>query len=480
MQRQKQLDMLSLVSLSGEMMYKSGGLVMKASIGYEETQHFPPCPALYVVFGLNAQFGSELKLERIKEMQYAPSIDANINLAATVGVGAGVKKASTYAEVGVTGNLDIGIHLPESSLEKALNVGADVEVYFNSKAFGFDGPSYGPKKLGSVQIYPRNRRSRMKLHSAAIDSYDWSDATPMQRNYLKKSNTRLRSRAVTKIQKDSQFNKSNVYPYNAAQIVSLKNGKEFLFWIDDDGTKENVNKTSLMYSIKDEDSWSEPQKLAETGGANDYPYVYSDGNRIAVVWQKADKMGTDATLPQILKTVELYEIVYENGQFGTAKRITSANTTYEMMQKVAMNGNETAVVWVENSTNDPFQSSGKNTVKLSVKKGGSWTQKTIASNVDTVKNIALAYVSGEPVIIYETGDESTTTIHYEKGSTKKTYTGQGVQIENGVMYYSDGQTIKSYDILTGYEESTGLPAMNDFTVVDNGRTKRVYNNCRWI
>lgn len=148
----------------------------------------------------------------------------------------------------------------------------------------------------------------MKLHSAAIDSYDWSDATPMQRNYLKKSNTRLRSRAVTKIQKDSQFNKSNVYPYNAAQIVSLKNGKEFLFWIDDDGTKENVNKTSLMYSIKDEDSWSEPQKLAETGGANDYPYVYSDGNRIAVVWQKADKMGTDATLPQILKTVELYEI----------------------------------------------------------------------------------------------------------------------------------------------------------------------------
>ena len=459
---------------SGEMMYKSGGLVMKASIGYEETQHFPPCPALYVVFGLNAQFGSELKLERIKEMQYAPSIDANINLAATVGVGAGVKKASTYAEVGVTGNLDIGIHLPESSLEKALNVGADVEVYFNSKAFGFDGPSYGPKKLGSVQIYPRNRRSRMKLHSAAIDSYDWSDATPMQRNYLKKSNTRLRSRAVTKIQKDSQFNKSNVYPYNAAQIVSLKNGKEFLFWIDDDGTKENVNKTSLMYSIKDEDSWSEPQKLAETGGANDYPYVYSDGNRIAVVWQKADKMGTDATLPQILKTVELYEIVYENGQFGTAKRITSANTTYEMMQKVAMNGNETAVVWVENSTNDPFQSSGKNTVKLSVKKGGSWTQKTIASNVDTVKNIALAYVSGEPVIIYETGDESTTTIHYEKGSTKKTYTGQGVQIENGVMYYSDGQTIKSYDILTGYEESTGLPAMNDFTVVDNGRTKAVY------
>ena len=459
---------------SGEMMSKSGGLVMKASIGYEETQHFPPCPALYVVFGLNAQFGSELKLERIKEMQYAPSIDANINLAATVGVGAGVKKASTYAEVGVTGNLDIGIHLPESSLEKALNVGADVEVYFNSKAFGFDGPSYGPKKLGSVQIYPRNRRSRMKLHSAAIDSYDWSDATPMQRNYLKKSNTRLRSRAVTKIQKDSQFNKSNVYPYNAAQIVSLKNGKEFLFWIDDDGTKENVNKTSLMYSIKDEDSWSEPQKLAETGGANDYPYVYSDGNRIAVVWQKADKMGTDATLPQILKTVELYEIVYENGQFGTAKRITSANTTYEMMQKVAMNGNETAVVWVENSTNDPFQSSGKNTVKLSVKKGGSWTQKTIASNVDTVKNIALAYVSGEPVIIYETGDESTTTIHYEKGSTKKTYTGQGVQIENGVMYYSDGQTIKSYDILTGYEESTGLPAMNDFTVVDNGRTKAVY------
>lgn len=68
-----------------------------------------------------------------------------------------------------------------------------------------------------------------------------------------------------------------------------------------------------------------------------------------------------------------------------------------------------------------------------------------------------------------------TTIHYEKGEVRrKTYTGQGVQIENGVMYYSDGQTIKSYDILTGYEESTGLPAMNDFTVVDNGRTKAVY------
>lgn len=459
---------------SGKLTYTSGGILLNASLGYEETQHLPPCPAVYVVFGLNAGFDGQLTLQKLKELEYIPSMDASIDLTATLGAGAGSKKLNTYAEVGLKGNVNLGVALPAVSLAQALTARLSASVYFDSKVLGFNGPSYGPETFAEAQIYPLNNRSR-RLNRSPNKSggYDWAKAELMSRDYLKATNTKVRRKAKA-AGGNTTFSKTNLYPYNNAKLVDLKDGTKLLFWIDDNGTKSGVNKTTLMYAAYDGKSWGIPEAIAETGGANDYPSVYSDGTRAVVVWQKVAKMEDSASLPDVLKSAELYAAVYENGKFGEAQAITSGNTIYEMMQAVAASGDEIAVAWVENSQNDPFQEQGKNTIKLATRTKGASTEKTIATDTDIVRNLNLDYVSGELALVYETSENDDSTIHYEKGSVKKTYSGHSAQIENGILYYSDADSIKSLDILTGHESDLGLPAMNDFVLVNNGKAKALY------
>ncbi|MCI8564673.1 MAG: leucine-rich repeat protein, partial [Lachnospiraceae bacterium] len=457
---------------SGEIIFTSGGIALKASVGYEETLHWPVCPAAYVVFGLDAGFNGQLKLERTAELKYAPSMDADIDLTAKLGVGAGSKKLSTYVEAGLQGNINMGVSLPAKSLANALKLSLSASVYIDSKLFGFDGPSYGPKKFASAQIYPKNRSNKTIMDADKWKSFDWEHAVPMERSYLQSIGKQ--NKKANSARSNVTFEKNNLYPYNNARVVNLKDGTKLLFWIDDDGSKSDINKTTLMYAKYDGSTWGKGKKIAETGGANDYPSVYSDGTKAIVVWQKAAKMADNASLTDVLKSVELYAVVYENGKLGEAEAITASNESYEMMQTVTVSDDKIAVAWVENSENDPFMVSGSNTVKLAVKENGKWAKRTISAETDAVRNINLEYVSGELAIVYENDKNESSVIHFERGAVKKTYSGQCAQIENGVLYFSDNTSLQSYDILTGYEEAMDIPAMNDFVLVDNGKAKAVY------
>ena len=455
---------------SGELEYTSGGLVLSASLGYEEEQRIPCFPAAYVVFGLNASFNGKLTLERTKDMEFKPGMDASIGLEAKLGVGAGSKKLSTYAELGLKGKVEVGVKLPAASIRNALKASLSATVYLDSKIFGFKGPSY-QNEFAKVQIYPRS--STASLSSIDLDTYDWDKAEPMSRDYLANGVAVLSSADTADT--DTLYSAENAYPYNNAKLARLDDGTYIMFWVDDTGNKSDVNRTTLMYSVYDGEKWNSAA-VDETGGSDDYPCVYSDGSRALVVWQKAAKMEENAGLPDLLKTVELYCAVYENGKLSSPEKITAGNTAYEMMQTAAVNGSDTAVAWVENSENNPFQSDGSNSVKMAVKNNGGWDVQTIASDAGLVKNMSLEYISSKPVLTYETGnDNDESTIHCKTDSGVVTFAGHAAQIAGGMMYYSDSESIKSYDIATGYKETLGLPAMNDFVVLDNGTTKAVYS-----
>ena len=455
---------------SGELEYTSGGLVLSASLGYEEEQRIPCFPAAYVVFGLNASFNGKLTLERTKDMEFKPGMDASIGLEAKLGVGAGSKKLSTYAELGLKGKVEVGVKLPAASIRNALKASLSATVYLDSKIFGFKGPSY-QNEFAKVQIYPRS--STASLSSIDLDTYDWDKAEPMSRDYLANGVAVLSSADTADT--DTLYSAENAYPYNNAKLARLDDGTYIMFWVDDTGNKSDVNRTTLMYSVYDGEKWNSAA-VDETGGSDDYPCVYSDGSRALVVWQKAAKMEENAGLPDLLKTVELYCAVYENGKLSSPEKITAGNTAYEMMQTAAVNGSDTAVAWVENSENNPFQSAGSNSVKMAVKNNGGWDVQTIASDAGLVKNMSLEYISSKPVLTYETGnDNDESTIHCKTDSGVVTFAGHAAQIAGGMMYYSDSESIKSYDIATGYKETLGLPAMNDFVVLDNGTTKAVYS-----
>ncbi len=454
---------------SGDLKFAEGGVILEAALGTEQTYHLPPCPAVYVTFGLEVDFNGTVKLVRNGVMNYSPSMNAQIGLDANIGAGVGSNKLKTYAEIGMSGKLNLGVKLPAASLSESLSAGLTADVYMESKVFGFNGPSYGPQRFANVTLYPKKAKA-LSIDALGADAeFDWEEAKPMERDYLSAPKA-AKSKAITE---HCSFTKENLYPYNAPQLAVFRNGQKLLVWIDDSGEKSGVNKTSLMYSLYDGGNWSAPQSIAETGGANDYPAVYSDGERAYVVWQKARQMPEDASLTEVLSGVELYLTVWENGAFSEAVKLTEDNEVYEMLQCVTAQEGKIAAAWVENSENDPFQSSGRNLIRVTEYTDGNWQEQMMISDLDSAANLNLAYIGGRLTLVYESGDAEHSVVYLVQGSRKKQFEGSSAQLENGVLYFYSEDGLTAYDVAAGFRETLFSGKTGDFTVADNGRDKAV-------
>ncbi len=453
---------------SGEIKFAEGGVILEAALGTEQTYHLPPCPAVYVTFGLEVDFNGTVKLVRNGVMNYSPAMDAQIGLNASIGAGVGSNKLKTYAEIGMSGKLNLGVKLPAASLAESLSVGLSADVYMESKVFGFNGPSYGPERFANVTLYPKAAKNR-SIDAAGIEEFDWEDAELLKRDYLSEAGA-VKPRTVTE---QCSFAKENLYPYNAPQLAVLNNGQKLLVWVDDLGEKSGINKTSLMYSFYDGENFSAPLEIAETGGANDYPAVYSDGKKVFVIWQKAEQMPEDASLTELLSGVELYLAVWENGAFGDAVRLTDNNDAYEMLQSVTARDGKIAAAWVENSGNDPFQSSGTNRIRVKEYIEGNWQEQTIISDLDSAANLNLAYIDGKLTLAYESGDTDNSSVYLVQGSRKKQFSGSDAQLTNGVLYFNSEDGLTAYDVAAGYRETLFTEKTVGFTVADNGTQRAV-------
>ena len=63
---------------SGEITYSSGGVILEANLGTSLDYKLPPCPAVYVTFGVEAGFNGKLSLVRESSMNYTPAMNAGL------------------------------------------------------------------------------------------------------------------------------------------------------------------------------------------------------------------------------------------------------------------------------------------------------------------------------------------------------------------------------------------------------------------
>ena len=453
---------------SGEIVFSNGGVLLEAELGSSWDYPLACAPAVYVTFGLSAGFDGSLTLVRQDTMNYTPGIDANFALKATMGVGAGAKKLKTYAEVGLNGSLNVGVdYTPGDNLSDTLTLKLKSSMYAKGEVFGYDVYSF-TRDFDDVQLYPKSRLRMKKAFSNVNIPYELEEAENSDRT----NGTVIRS-SLKKLRgtPNITYAEKNVYKYCAPQLAYLNDGTMLLVWIDDDSSKTNVNKTSLMYSVFDGASWSTPQSIGETGGANDYPSIYCDGEKVDIVWQKADKLEDDAALTELLETVELYSVTYSDGRMGEVTQVTSDNSAYEMMQSVAVNGDRKTVVWVENSDNDPFQATGTESVQMAVYDAGKWTQSTVAENLENVSNLCASYAGDKLQIAYETVSGDAGKIVLVQNGTSTEFTGTNAELESGNLYYTDDKGLQAYDAATNVTEMIRQGVSGEFTVLDNGTDK---------
>lgn len=451
---------------TGDIKYISGGMVADTRYTYKQSVLLKSYPSTYTTFDMSkSDSKTGFSFKKIKELQYAPEINSKDNYAVSVGMAVSEKKLNPYARVGMTGTVTLGTNYPADSLSGAITAEFSGNIYMRSNVFGFDGPSYNSgtnTSYSQTELYPENKSASQD----ALKDFDWSTAKQMSRSYSTSSNVGS-SESVTL---------SNTYPYNNVKAAALDDGTKLMVWITDDNTKSDVNRTSIVYSVCDKTNktWSTPSKISASGGADMYPQICSDGKKAVISWQRAAQVSSSATMKEVIKTSEIYEAVYQNGSMGSAYAVTDSNSVYEMMQTQAVSGENTAFAWVENSEDDPFMLKGTNTIKVASGKDNNRIVKTISSGKSVVRNLTLGYVSGQPVIAYETEESGENVIYLKNGQDEKKIAGESAQIEKGILYYLSDGALKTYDLITKKDSKTGIMLSNDFEVADNGETKAIF------
>ncbi len=451
---------------TGELSYKEGGVILEAGIDSRLDYPLPVINAFYVTFGLGADFKGSLKLIKEAEYSYTPSLDASLDVNATLGAGIGNYRANVYGEVRLKGNINFGIQLPESSLENALNVTLTGYASAEYNVLGLFSDSYGPVEFARMQLYPKSSsKAKALFNGEDLLEIDTEDFETVERTYLSDSSAAAIETADSEESTDLLYTMNNIYPYSDPQLVNFSDGTKLLVWVGDNGTKSDINKTSLMYMTYDGSSWSDAAEIAETGGANDYPSVYSDGTKAYIIWQKASALNDGAGLTELLEAMDLYMVTFENGVMGDAQSITSNNSTYEMMQCIAVNGNTVASAWIENAENDPFQTEGGQSIKCAVLSNGTWKTSTVASGLDYITSLSIEYYNGTQIITYETNDEK---IHLLQNGSEQVISGTNPQIVSGILYYTDDNGLNSYD-LSSRTQTLVISGLQDrVTILDDG------------
>ncbi len=450
---------------SGEIVLSQGGVIAEIGLGTSFEYKIPPFPIAYLTFGAEVEAGAKISLVRESAYCYNPAADLSLGLSANIGVGVGEKKIKTYVEGGLKGGLKFGFKLPCETFAKAFSAKLTGKVYFESKVLGFDGPSY-TNEFDDIILYPKTTKG---IEAFAMEDgdgviLDIVKMQPISRDYLYTASIANESRAA---QPNVLLNIPNQYPYHEARIACLDDGTKLLLWVGDMGTKSDVNKTSLCYSIYNGSTWSEPKVTSDTGGLNDYPYIVSDGKTVSILWQKTDSaMPDSAGLEEILKSMDLYFMTYQNGTFSKAVKITENSSSYEMFHSLAVCKNQIGAAWIENSANDPFLLEGTNVIKKAVRKNGKWTVSTIAEGLSQIDNCAAVNWNDEPGVLYECEDQ----IYIVTDSETITLQGKNAQVENNLLYYESGEVLMVYDISSKQSRETGLPAFGTtytVTILDN-------------
>lgn len=387
---------------------RDGGMFMIAEIEANATSMpFPGAvyPLTCFRFEISGSLNQKLYIDLTGAGQYGLKGDGDYSVTLRAGLAAGLKKIlQVYAGGTATINLKFkDITNLSGTAEATLNAG----VFFELECLLWEHRY--ECNLVNYKIFPGPETTEESLMKVSRE--DLMFIEPLQ--------------DVVTYSANPAAYKSNVQRYCAPQIVELNNGKILMTYIDDVSSRSDENRTVLMYSIYDGESWSAAQPIFDDGTMDYAPIICADGNGGAhIVWQNAKTaFDTDVTLDEMSTNMELYYTHWDGEAFSGTVALTS-NLDYETNYSLASNGTDVIVVWQQNSENDPFSAEGTNSIHRKQLVGGKWqSEETIASNLPIVNSIACSYIGNNSVVAY----------------SAKTNTDMSSVDDMEVYYYGDGE-----------------------------------------
>lgn len=339
------------------------------------------------------------------------SAEGEFKLSPYVEAAAGLKRILN-AGVGARLNMMMKFLLPAKTMEEAVNVTMDGEIYTKIEAVFFEYEASWAKITPAIQIYPKKEASDEGNTTNSDGSSLWMDDSAWRkasRDYLLgQEGWKLNSSATAESGADS-IGEENVYFGAEPKMVKLEDGRIFAAWIRDDGTKSDNNRTTLYYSICDEGVWSVPAAVAECGRAEFQPELATEGNKVHLLWQRGTEVfSDDAGMTEVLGKIELVYSCFADGTFSEPVVLTEANGLYPVEYSLAVKNGNVFAAWMENSKNDLFITTGTNSVYTRLLSDGVWGEReTVLEHAGFINSITTGFILAEPVLAYsvETEDD---------------------------------------------------------------------------
>ena len=401
-------------------------------------------------------------------------------------VASGVGSSSCHLEFGAEGSLSEKIKIPFKSVDESLEISLNAKIYAELELFFLKAKK--EMDLFNLQLVPWKNKNvdtinSMELADVEIDSYSVDKMDIIDRNYL----------VGMEVKEEKQgFYQENVYPEGTPEMCKLEDGTILAVWISDSGNKSLENRTTLVYSIKDEQGWSMPQAVCETGRGDFYPSLMSCGNRVFLVYQNIGiVLKEDFSNETMLENTDIYFTEFKNGKFEQPQLVTESNNAkLEMDADIVSDGEKVAVVWVENSDNAPFRNSGTNSIWMRELDNGQWKEKKcIVEGLSTIPCVDSALIEGDICVAYTMdidGDLGTSDdielFLYKNDEIKKItsdyHTDENVIFCENVLYWaSDGEVmyLENTDVIK--IKSTGVANAYNFKIFENGNRKIISFLC---
>ncbi len=372
---------------------KEGGICVIGSSTVSVSSPFPPVPLTYLKLEVTGSFSVGLNL-RVIDNKLCPYGELGFTFDPRFGLEMDALIANAYA--GISGKINGTLKFPAVPFENTFKANLTASVFFE-----YNTLVWGDKfewEFHEWQLYPK-KTATPAAFSISRDDLKFIEPLPQISTYA--------------LSNEPNVFKNNMQIYCLPQIVNLGNDKMMMVYIDDSPNRSAENRTTLMYSVFENDEWSIPKAVSDDNTADFQPSIYPDGNGGAhIIWQNATKLfDNTVTLEEMSSNIDLQYTHFNGSSFENTTAITSNNSNMEMMHKVVSNGDNISVVWVQNSENDNFGLTGTNSVFRKESTNGNWSDiETVDSDLQVISSIDTSYNASNNIIAYttKTGDDNST------------------------------------------------------------------------
>ncbi|MCT4566009.1 MAG: S-layer homology domain-containing protein [Maledivibacter sp.] len=259
----------------------------------------------------------------------------------------------------------------------------------------------------------RVRNTNFALDFNEMNEVKLWDLKPMERTG---SNNSMMFRAL-RTDEDGDIISKDVFGDAKPKVVELEDGYLGV-WIDDIKERSDMNRTAVVYSIFDEENWSEPIQINNDNTADFNADLAMTSRGGAAVWQNTSKELDDtATIKDFMANTEIKASTFEvpskseANQWNNTIALTD-DLYYDGVPSISFDGSRGMVVWSKYKKDDL---SSLNTIAdilnadpkyidimFSKWDGNQWSEpQTVISNEGSLSKGSLAYDGYRAIYAYE-------------------------------------------------------------------------------